>query len=101
MIIFSAVRSRFCFRNKVTEENKRKTIGFVGDVRRINVSLSRAKKLCIIFADVKRLSINPTWKNIINEAISKEQIYNYQMSKNFHTQFKANPNKFIFKDIDE
>lgn len=65
MIIFSAVRSSFVTRNKKIVENKRKTIGFVSDLRRINVSLSRAKNLCVIFGDVKKLCINSTWKNII------------------------------------
>lgn len=75
VILFSAVRSRFTTRNKKMEENKRKTIGFVSDLRRINVSLSRAKSLCVIFCDAKRLCINPTWKNIIHEAMAKNQLF--------------------------
>ena len=51
--------------------NKRKTRGFVSDLRRINVSLARAKSLCIIVADIKRLaSANSTWNNIISNAIN-------------------------------
>jgi senataxin len=42
--------------------NKKKTIGFVSDMRRINVSLSRAKDYCIIVGDLKRLCINKIWK---------------------------------------
>jgi len=75
VILFSSVRSRFILKNKKVEENKRKTIGFVSDLRRINVSLSRAKNLCIIFGDIKRLSINNTWRNIIEQAIELKQVY--------------------------
>lgn len=55
--------------------NKKKTIGFVGDMRRINVSLSRAKNHCIIVGDLKRLSINRAWREIIIEAMDNDQVY--------------------------
>ena len=41
MIILSTVRSRF-YGDKMMK-NRKRTIGFVSDMRRINVSLSRAK----------------------------------------------------------
>jgi senataxin len=44
------------------DKNRKKTIGFVSDMRRINVSLSRAKSTCIIVGDLKRLCLNKTWK---------------------------------------
>ena len=40
-------------------------------MRRINVSLSRAKNACIIVGDLKRLSLNKKWKNIIEDAMDK------------------------------
>ena len=55
--------------------NKRKTIGFVGDMRRINVSLSRAKDYCIIVGDLKILCLNKVWKEIIFDAMENEQVY--------------------------
>lgn len=70
-------------RNKQVEENKRKTIGFVSDLRRINVSLSRAKSLCIIVGDIKRLSISPTWQIIIKDSIKRGQVFNYSSKKNY------------------
>jgi len=48
---------------KLLKENRKKTIGFVSDMRRINVSLSRAKDICIIVGDMKRLSsLSKKWK---------------------------------------
>ncbi len=60
VIILSTVRSRFY--GEKMNMNKKKTIGFVSDMRRINVSLSRAKDHCIIVGDLKRLSISKVWK---------------------------------------
>jgi superfamily I DNA and/or RNA helicase len=73
VIILSTVRSRFY--GERMNANKKKTIGFVGDMRRINVSLSRAKDHCIIVGDLKRLSINKAWKEIIYEAMENDQVY--------------------------
>lgn len=75
-------------RNKKIEENKRKTIGFVSDFRRVNVSLSRAKNLCVIFGDVKRLSIDSTWKKIIEDGISNHQVFIFNHKKNFFNSFR-------------
>ncbi len=55
--------------------NRKRTIGFVSDMRRINVSLSRAKDYCIIVGDLKRLCLNKIWKEIIFEAMDNDQVY--------------------------
>jgi senataxin len=55
--------------------NRKRTIGFVSDMRRINVSLSRAKDYCIIVGDLKRLCLNKIWKEIIFEAMDSDQVY--------------------------
>lgn len=57
------MRSRYI--SKKMNFNRKRTIGFVSDMRRINVSLSRAKNACIIVGDLKRLCLNNKWKNII------------------------------------
>jgi len=49
-------------------ENKKRTIGFVGDGRRLNVALSRARKVCVVVGDLERLQLNKIWKNIIQDA---------------------------------
>lgn len=50
VIIFSAVRASRIGQDK--RHNPKKTIGFVGDSRRLNVALSRAKELCIVIGDL-------------------------------------------------
>lgn len=45
-------------------------------MRRINVSLSRAKNVCIIVGDLKRLSsLSKKWKEIVTDAMEKDQVY--------------------------
>lgn len=48
--------------------NKRRTIGFVGDGRRLNVALSRAREACIVVGDLERLQMAKVWRSIISEA---------------------------------
>ena len=48
--------------------NNKRTIGFVADYRRLNVALSRAKEICIVVGDLERLTMNKTWKGIINDS---------------------------------
>jgi hypothetical protein len=50
VIIFSAVRS-----------NADKKLGFLGDPRRLNVALTRARRACIILADPTTLQHDPFW----------------------------------------
>ena len=64
------------------------------------MSLSRSKTLCVIFGDVKRLSINETWRNIILKAINEGQVYEFQNNKNFLQQFKSQPKKFMMKSLE-
>ncbi len=64
MIIFSAVRAQRIGNDK--KPNPKRTIGFVGDGRRLNVALSRAKEACIIVGDLERLQLNRIWKSIIS-----------------------------------
>ena len=98
VIVFSAVRARHYGRKM--KPNKRKTIGFVSDLRRINVSLSRSKSLCVIVADIKRLAmVNKVWNNIATNAIEKGQAFEYDPRKDFFKLFKTNPDKFRLKSI--
>lgn len=55
IIIISAVRS-----------NNKGKIGFLNDLRRLNVALTRAKRKLIIIGNKKTLEVNPTYKRLIN-----------------------------------
>ncbi len=54
IIILSLVRS-----------NEKENIGFLQDLRRLNVALTRAKRKLIIIADAKTLSSHPTYQRLI------------------------------------
>jgi ATP-dependent RNA/DNA helicase IGHMBP2 len=59
-IVFSAVRS-----------NTAGDIGFVGDARRLNVALTRAKKKLIVVADSATLSSDAGWRSLFDDAIAR------------------------------
>ena len=73
VIIFSAVRASRA--GKDAKDNKRHTIGFVGDGRRLNVALSRAKDVCVVVGDLIRLQLSKTWKNIILNAQKEKRAF--------------------------
>ncbi len=82
------------------DRNKKRTIGFVSDMRRINVSLSRAKDNCIIVGDLKRLSLNKIWREIITEAIQNEQVYEVKdISKVTIANIFKNKQKHLLKSL--
>ncbi|OUM60555.1 hypothetical protein PIROE2DRAFT_33382, partial [Piromyces sp. E2] len=53
IVILSTVRSRT------------KQIGFLRDQRRLNVSITRARKSLIIFGNAKTLCMDKNWKKVI------------------------------------
>lgn len=67
IIIFSAVRSN----------NKRK-IGFLEDLRRLNVALTRARFCLIIVCNVATVSNNETWADLIDHVRTHNSMFNAQ-----------------------
>ncbi len=57
IIIISTVRS-----------NENREIGFLKDLRRLNVSLTRARRKLIIIGDTSTLKIDQTYHNLIKNA---------------------------------
>jgi senataxin len=61
IIIFSCVRSAL--------GNDSSGIGFLEDVRRMNVAITRAKYVLYIVCNSYQLSKNPIWRELINDSI--------------------------------
>lgn len=64
IIIISTVRS--LPNKKYLTEND---LGFLNDPKRLNVAISRARILLMVFGNPKLLSLNPYWKRLIEISI--------------------------------
>lgn len=62
IIIFSCVRA------SNTSSGQSQSVGFVGDIRRMNVAITRAKSSLWILGDPNSLMSNPVWKELIDDA---------------------------------
>ncbi|HSO25979.1 MAG TPA: C-terminal helicase domain-containing protein, partial [Methanobacteriaceae archaeon] len=60
VMIISTVRS-----------NTKRKIGFLNDLRRLNVALTRARRKMIMIGDVKTLEIHPTYRRLIENSQEK------------------------------
>ena len=65
LIIISFVRS-----------NLEQRVGFLEEVRRINVSITRAKRCCIVIGDISTLSVDPGLKSFIDYCAKKNVVIN-------------------------
>jgi len=50
----------------LTRSNSKNALGFLEDIRRLNVSLTRAKRKLIVIGDVSTISSNPTYNRFFN-----------------------------------
>jgi len=68
IIIFSTVRSDISSNNNNNHHHHHgySNIGFVSDERRLNVAITRAKKLLIIVGNSLTLSRDSTWNNLLS-----------------------------------
>ncbi|CAF0859659.1 unnamed protein product [Adineta steineri] len=77
IILLSTVRAH-------SEKQKRPTIGFVADRRRLNVALTRAKYGMYIIGHLNSLSINRDWHALIQDAEERGCILNYSPRGSFN-----------------
>lgn len=68
----------------MTRSNTDNIIGFLGDIRRMNVAMTRAKKKLVIIGDSATLSRHPFYENLIAYAQEKEA---YQSAWQFSDLF--------------
>ena len=54
--------------------NERGEIGFLRDLRRLNVSLTRAKRKLILIGDSSTLSVHPTYKRLVEFVDERETV---------------------------
>jgi superfamily I DNA and/or RNA helicase len=50
----------------MTRSNERKSVGFLSDARRLNVSVTRAKRQLLIIGDSETLSVDPVLDSLVD-----------------------------------
>ena len=63
IVIFSCVRAAGS-----------KGIGFLSDVRRMNVALTRSKHFLFVIANTRSITVNPYWRDLVSHAREKEAV---------------------------
>lgn len=72
IILLSTVRTS----QRQLPMDERYSLGFVRSPERMNVAISRAKALLVIFGSQKLLSQNQNWKSLIQNCIDKKSAVN-------------------------
>eukprot|EP01017_Pseudomicrothorax_dubius_P049349 TRINITY_DN9163_c0_g1_i1.p1 TRINITY_DN9163_c0_g1~~TRINITY_DN9163_c0_g1_i1.p1 ORF type:complete len:786 (+),score=119.54 TRINITY_DN9163_c0_g1_i1:63-2420(+) len=95
IIVFSTVRSKL----REPELGKKETIGFLDDIRRMNVSLSRAKQLVIVVGNAHKLQISKRWHKLVRYSQYLGSAYKVQPEEgetipNFFRRLAKNPSAF-------
>ena len=67
----------------LTRSNKKRKIGFLKDLRRMNVAITRAKRLCVVIGDSLTFSSKPEYKQLIDEVKNNER-YIHIRNVSFH-----------------
>ena len=99
IIVFSTVRSK-----KIDEKpNQRKTIGFLKDRRRMNVSLSRARLTLIVVGNAKRLMISKVWRSLIEFAMKNKTCFrvNNDVNEEYFKILDEKPEKFLLEKLED
>jgi len=63
-----------CVRSGLTKTKSKRSLGFVADVRRMNVAITRARRSLWIVGDMDCLRQDSTWLSLIENAIKRKRI---------------------------
>ncbi len=74
VVIFSAVRSNQRYQSSNASGHGGHSIGFVGDERRLNVAITRAKRLLIVVGNVGTLGADATWAGMIQSLQERRKV---------------------------
>ncbi|XLU25568.1 uncharacterized protein [Arachis hypogaea] len=85
ILLLSTVRAAL-LSNAASERNS-STIGFVADVRRMNVALTRAKLSLWIFGNARTLQTNHNWASLVKDAEERDLIMTAK--RPYHSIFKT------------
>lgn len=80
IVIFSCVRAAGS-----------KGIGFLSDVRRMNVALTRAKYFLFVIARCSSITVNPYWRDLVEHARESEAV--------IQVPFSGSRQSFSFPDL--
>jgi len=64
-------------------------IGFLSDVRRMNVALTRAKHFLFVIARCQSIIVNPYWRDLVHHAQETNAVVKVHM--NHHNNHKRHP----------
>lgn len=68
----------------------RSKVGFVGDIRRMNVAITRAQRACWILGDAATLRSSPTWQALMEDAEDRTRVIQNATARSlFPEQFGA------------
>ncbi|KAE9585571.1 putative DNA helicase [Lupinus albus] len=97
ILLLSTVRATHS--STAASEVNSSTIGFVADVRRMNVALTRAKLSLWIFGNARTLQTNPDWAALLKDAKERNMIISAKMP--YHSIFKTAENKCLIENPDK
>ncbi len=60
-------------------------IGFLSDVRRMNVALTRSKHFLFVIANTRSITVNPYWKDLVEHARETEAVIQVPCSRSRHS----------------
>ncbi|RDY11301.1 hypothetical protein CR513_04052, partial [Mucuna pruriens] len=96
ILLLSTVRAAHS--GVTTTEIKSNSIGFVADVRRMNVALTRARLSLWILGNARTLQTNQNWAALVKDAKERNLITMAKMP--YHSMYKTDKNKCFIDNSD-